>query len=127
MKKSITKIIALSLVAVMMCFALASCGAPNKNPEKAKAALEKAGYTVQYTEANPDEAEGVTGVLVATEKDSENGVYIIYFESASAAKDAWKDAKDEINELAKEQKDFVAKQSGSMIYYGTKDAVKAAK
>ena len=46
MKKSIIKVLSLTLIAVMMCAVLVSCGGPNADPDKAEKALEDAEYTV---------------------------------------------------------------------------------
>ena len=45
MKKTIVRILALSLVAIMMCFALVACDAPNADPDKALEALKDNGVT----------------------------------------------------------------------------------
>ena len=50
--KTFVKVLALSLVAVMMCAVLVSCGGPNKDPKKAAEALEEAGYAVQLVDEN---------------------------------------------------------------------------
>ena len=44
MKKTI-KLIALAMAAVILCLALASCGGPNADPDKALAALKDNGVT----------------------------------------------------------------------------------
>ena len=47
--KKFTKILALTLVVIMSVMVLASCAVPAKDPEKAKEALEDAGYDVTIT------------------------------------------------------------------------------
>ena len=124
MKKAL-KLIALSMVLVMAVLALAACG-PNSDPEKAKAALEDKGYEVLLID------EGLTGGLEATlsafNEDSEDGIYIYYFESADDANDAYDDI-EKLFELAKEADEDLElelKKSGKMVYYGTKQAIKDA-
>ncbi len=123
MKKSIVKILALSLVAVMICMTLVACG-PNSNPDKAAEALEEAGYTV-ITDENED--EGITTVTAYNMENMEDFIVIMYFEDSGDAKDAWDEVKDEAKEYEDVYDDFVCKKSGKMIYMGTKQAVKDAK
>ena len=137
MKKTIVKILALSLIAVMMCLALVSCGGPNSDPKKAKDSLEDAGYEVLYA-SNKVEAvflggwyDGCEAAIMASNEDDE-AVWIWYFEEKEDAEKAWEDGlekyADELKEEAKEEDvDLVGKQSGKMIYIGTKKAINAAK
>lgn len=129
MKKSI-KLIALALVAVMMCAVLVAC-APAKDPADAKAALEENGYTalkidglglLAYVWAGDDVDTVVTGV----NGDGEN-VTIIYYEDNEAANNAWEDIQEYAEGEKDEETDWVCKKSGNMIYFGTSAAVKAAK
>lgn len=129
MKKNILKITALALLAVMLCAMLVACGGPNKDPEKAKEALEDADYTVIFNDGGfvgdyllPDGAEAT---IIATKGDDEY-ISIVYYEDADAANDAWEDAKEEAEELEDEYEDIVYKKSGKIIYIGTKQAVKDA-
>ena len=115
----------LSCILVLGCvFALASCN-PNKDPEKAKEALEDAGYTVMLN-------EGEEGTMVTGRKDKDY-VTIYYFEDKDDAKEFYDELKDEFEEAkeaAKEaDEDFnldIGK-SGKRVWAGTKDAIKAAK
>ncbi len=145
MKKSI-RILALAMVTVVLCLALASCGGPNADPTKAYEALkENDGLVPTKTDADGGLFEAgaiallkvagvdnVTNVVSATGKiDGEFAtVTIIYFESAADAKDEMEDAKkyanDDKDDDAKDS-EWVFKQSGKMIWFGTKNAVKAAK
>ncbi|MBE6702771.1 MAG: hypothetical protein E7585_05105 [Ruminococcaceae bacterium] len=52
-------------------------------------------------------------------------VRIVYYESASAAKDAWEAAYEEFEK--ENDSDLIIKRSGKMIWSGTKAAIKAAK
>ena len=134
--KTFAKVLALALVAVMMCAALVSCGGPNADPEKAAKALEEAGYEVHYTEVG---AAGIKAAVVAVKLDEEaekaDFINITYYEDKEAANTAWDEAQDEIDEAKAsmaemygcEESEIVIKKSGTMIYVGTKDAVKAAK
>ena len=130
MKKSIIKVLALTLIAVMMCAVLVSCVGPNANPDKAKAALEDAGYTVVL-----NKGEGlISGALLPDDVEAslvayKNGEYIAitYYKEAAGANEAWDEAQEEAKELEDEYEGLVCKKSGKMIYIGTEQAVKDAK
>lgn len=126
MKKTI-KIVAVAMVAVMLMLALVSCGAkPNSDPEKAKEALKDNGYIVANISAFgiADCKENISATKI--DGESKEAVTIFYFENSDAADAAY----DQIKKLADEDKDssedVVFGQSGSMIYFGTKAAIKAA-
>ena len=133
MKKSIVKVLALALVAVMMCAMLVSCGGPNADPDKAKAALEENGYAAEkidgigllaFAWAGGDIEAVVTGI---DKNDLTDTVTIIYYESKDAATEAWESVEKYFNEKSEEESDYEIKQSGEMIWFGHKDAIKAAK
>ena len=139
MKKAI-KLIALSLVLVMAVLALASCAAPNADPDKAEAALKDNDYKVQKYEGKistgfislaigEDVDCAITAEKYDDEKETMEFLCVLYFEEASDADDAWEKAQ----EYAEDQKDddakdsdWVVEKSGKMIWFGTKNAVKAA-
>lgn len=137
MKKTI-RLIAVAMVAVMLCLSLASCGGPSADPDKALESLKDNGITW----AGQDKVliplalkalgvDGIESVVSGTDKkdDSYAHITIVYFEEKEDANDAW----EKVEEYANKQKDdkagdnWVCKKSGKMIYWGTKDAVKAAK
>ena len=125
--KNVLRLVALSLVLVVMLGALVSCGGPNADPKKAEEALKEAGYDVIYTEVNDG---GIKAYVVASKgKDS---IQIAYYDDKDTATKAYEQAKEayealkEIAEAAGEELDYVVKQSGTMVYLGTKDAIKAA-
>ena len=127
--KKFTKILALTLVLMMSVALFASCAAPNKDPEKAKEALEKAEYEVIYADEELAElAAGMLGVekvtaLISASK-GDDAIEIFYFEDAAAANDAF----DTVKEMAEKAGTTAeVKKSGNMIYYGTPAAIKAAK
>jgi hypothetical protein len=138
--KKITKILAIALLAIMSLTVLAAC-APNADPDKAKAALEKneykatksTGMAVDATELllGIDDLECIiTGTKTVENEDGETKVEhvtIYYFEDAKAAKAAFAKLQGESDEEKEEETDWVFKQSGAMVYYGTKAAVKAAR
>lgn len=139
--KTFAKILCLSLVAVMLCATLASC-APAAKAEDAVAALKDNGYTaLKDDNAIPAllklaGVNGVETVVTASKVDSDNKyqtIKIVYFGSASDAKDAEENVTKYVDEKEKDDKekadesDWVFKRSGKMIYFGTKDAVKAAR
>lgn len=132
------KVLALSLVMIMMLGLLVSCaGGPNSDPKKAKEALEDADYEVVHAN-NAAEAfflggwyDGCEDVILAINEEEEELIYIWYFEEKDDAEDAWEDIEEFAEELKEEAEeediDLVVKKSGKMIYVGTKKAVKAAK
>lgn len=138
MKKTI-KILAVAMVAIMLCLTLASCGAPNADPDKALESLKENG--VNWAGKDDKIApglmkmagiDGVDCVVSGTGKieDEYAHITIIYFEEAEDANEEWEDvqkyADDEKDDEAKDS-EWVFKKSGKMIYYGTKNAVAAAK
>ncbi len=140
MKKSIVKVLALALVAVMMCLALASCGGPNADPDKAVEALEKNEYTAEkITDSGLGTIviaalkvagiEKVDCVVTGTAKidDKIESVTIIYFEDNDAANNEWEDVQKYMEDEEDDGSEWVIKKSGKMIYFGTEAAIKAAK
>ena len=129
--------IALFLVLVLCCGLLAACGGPNADPDAAKAALEKNGYTALKIEYGFNlestlliglKAAGVDDidVVVNGTKDSEN-ITIVYFDTAEDAKREFEDVKKYSENGLYSGPKRVCKQSGNMVYYGTEAAIKAAK
>lgn len=98
--KKFARILCLTLVAVMLCAALASCGAPAKDPADAVAALKEAGYTVTVD----------TDALVSAVKDGEH-ITIHYYDDADKAAEKYEDlkeAKEKAEEALKEAEDKLA-------------------
>ena len=138
MKRVLSLICALAL-AISCLFVLASCGAPNSDPDKALEALKENGVTwaAKDTKVIPGllkiaGIDDVDCVVSGTGKidDEYAHITIIYFEDASAASDEWEDVQDYADDKKDdeaEESDWVCKKSGKMIYYGTKNAIKAAK
>lgn len=135
MKKTL-RLVALALVLIMSVAMLASCATPNKDPDDAVAALKDNGYTaakdniVVPTALKLLGVDGVETVISGSAVIDEKfqTVTVIYFESKDDANDAW----EKVQEYADGEKDdkaedWVCKKSGAMIYYGTSDAIKAAK
>lgn len=134
MKKTI-KLIALTLVLSLSVILLASCLAPNPNPEKAIAALKEKDYIAAEDDTvlpfifaglgikNVDTV--VTGTAVIDKKGEH--VTIIYFEEAEDATEAWEKVKEyaEKEDKKKEDSDWTIQKSGKMIWYGTEAAIKA--
>ena len=136
--KKFVRIMSFALVAVMLCVTLASCGGPAKEPADAVAALKENGYTAAEDKIIIPAAlkllgvEGVKSVVSgsATIEDKFETITIVYFNDKDAAKTAMEKIEkyaDENKDDKAEDSDWVVKQSGAMIYYGTKAAVKAAK
>ena len=142
--KKMTRILAVAIVLVTLATVLASCAAkPNQDPAAAVKALEQNYYQIlsNDTEALPAEyaKQGVADVtcVVVAKRVEENkkgeqqaeGVTILYFKDDAAAKAALSRATDLLNIESSDSIGFkyIVKQSGSMIYAGTKNAIKAAK
>ena len=142
--KKMTKILAFALILVTLATILASCvGKPNADPAAAVKALEQNHYQIlsNDTEALPAEfaKEGVADVscvIIATKTEITDkneqqveGVTILYFKDAAAAKAALSRATDLLNVESSDSfgSKYVVKQSGSMIYAGTKNGIGAAK
>ncbi len=135
MKKAI-RLLALSLVLVTLVAAFASCGGPAKNPDDAEAALKENGYVVVKSDLLVTTALSVAGVKdvdsvvsgSATIDDKFETVTILYFEDKDAANEAWENAQKYANDKKDDKaENWVVKKSGAMIYFGTPNAVKAAK
>ena len=138
MKKTL-RIFALAMVTVMLCLALVSCTGPNSDPKEALDALKENDYVA--TKDNTI-APGVLSLLGIKEvdcvvsgsakiDDKIETVTIIYFEEAEDAEAAWEAAQDYADDKKDsedaEDDDWVCKKSGKMIYFGTKNAIKATK
>ena len=141
MKKTV-RILTFTLVFVMLALTLASCGEPKSKPADAVSALKKNDYTaVQDTLIVPTALallgvkcdSVVTGSKTVEDKNGDKkveSVTIVYFTDKDAATTAWEKVKsyaEDTNKDAKDNKDdFQIKQSGAMIYWGTKAGIKAA-
>ena len=137
--KNVLRFAAVAMVAIMLCLTLASCGGPNADPDDALAALKENGVTWAakdntvlpgvYKLLGVDDVECVVSGTGKIDGEYAH-VTIIYFEEKDDANDAWEKIQkesEEQKEKADEDSEWVCKKSGKMIYYGTKDAVKAAK
>ncbi len=137
--KKFAKVFAVALVCVLAVAMFVAC-APNSDPEKAKAALEKNDYKALHDDKVIPAAltllgvkgvdSAVTGTKTVDDGDSKKteSVTIVYFSSADAANDAW----DEMQKYADDQNkdkdsDWTVKKSGKMVYFGTSAAIKAAR
>ncbi len=128
------KIISTVLVCVLLLgcvFVLASCGAPNSDPQKAMEALKEEGYTDITLKENNN---GRTTVYARKDNINEKEfdfIEIFYYKDEAAAKEAWKTLEEEFAKEAESKKDtdYEIKYGidGALIYKGTPDAVKAAK
>ena len=137
--KNVLRFAAVAMVTIMLCLTLASCGGPNADPDDALAALKENGVTWAakdntvlpgvYKLLGVDDVECVVSGTGKIDGEYAH-VTIIYFEEKDDANDAWekiqKESEDDKKD-ADEDAEWVCKKSGKMIYYGTKDAVKAAK
>lgn len=135
MMKNFVRVLALTLVAITLGAALVSCGGPNADPAKAKAALDEANYLVtktdndlalEITEAALD-IDDLECIVAGVAKDDAIAIY--YFEDAEAAREAFAELKTKTDKILEnvDEENVISKCSGKMVYFGTKDAVKAAK
>ncbi len=139
MKKTIVKISALALVAIMMCAILVACDVPNSDPSKALQALKDNDYVAEKIDSSVALGvlklagiDDVTAIVSGTAKidDKVEHVTIIYFEDKEAADAEWEDVQkymEDDKEQDGDESEWVIKKSGNMIYYGTKAGIKAAK
>lgn len=132
--KNVLKLLAISLVLVVMLGALASCGGPNADPEKAEDALKDNDYEVIVADDKVSLAfyglDNLECVITAySEEDEDDAIMIFYFEEKEDADEAFDSEifEELIEEAEEEDEDIVVKKSGKMIYIGTKNAIKAAK
>ena len=138
--KMFTRTLSLVLVALMLCTALVAC-APAKDPADAVAALKEAEYLVinddvavpiAFKALGYDLKNVVTATKVSTDEDGNKvtDIVVIYY---FADKDNAKKALEEVEKNAKEKKEETKEswveptRSGSIVYFGTKAAIKAAK
>ena len=128
MKKTLSIVAMIALVAVLG-IALVAC-IPS-DPDKAAENLEKEGYTVL---ANEDATKALAGFIVPEGCEAivfaykgyipigaDDAIRIYYFEETEDAKEYWETIKDD--EL---EDGWDAKQSGKIVYKGSKEAIKAA-
>ena len=135
MKKTL-RLVAFALVLVTLVAAFASCGGPAKDPDDALAALKENNYAAVKSDTLVTAALTLAGVKnvdsvvsgSATIDDKFETVTILYFADKGAANEAWENAQKYANDKKDDKaEDWVCKKSGAMIYFGTPNAVKAAK
>ena len=129
MTKNIFRIISFVLMTVVSCAFLSACS-PLSDSDKTSESLEAAGYSVIY---NTGEGEANAAALPQGAKATilaYNGnefINITYYEDAETAEEAWDAVLQSTQEIQKNYEDFVCEKSGSVIYYGTEQALKDAK
>lgn len=145
MKKYIC-VIALMLALTFAVAAFAACGMSN-NPKATKKTLEEKDYTVEAIigdndldaqaelDAMSDEMKVTAGELVAVisavkgevnDDVPENFIYIYYFKDSVSANKFWNANTDEINGLSETYKSadgFDVRKDGSVVYFGTRQAI----
>lgn len=109
---------------------------PNKDPEKAKAGLERAGYDASletYTSREDGRIACVDAALDTETIDDFEWIIIYYYKDKASAEAAWPELEQEGEEMMEAaiymgyESSFVCKKNGTVIYCGTKNAVDAAK
>lgn len=147
--KKIIRTVFLVMAMALAVYALVACGISN-NPKKTKDALEDKQYTVETIigdndldaqaelDSMSDEMHITAGDLVAmlaaykggTDDMAQDFIYIYYFKDGSVANKFWDANKKQIEDLgATEYKDvegFEIKKQGSVVYFGTKQAISDA-
>ena len=139
MKKTV-RILALSLVFVMLALVLVACK-PNSSYSTAKEKLEKKDYSVSLlTDSISTTAaevlygvENIEAILTASKKVDKkyDGLTVYYFKDSASAKNAFEKIKAKSNEDDIDKDDLNSgyvkvTRSGKMVYFGTKNGVKAA-
>lgn len=132
----------LTLALLLSVAAFAACGMSN-NPKKTQKALEKNNYTVESIigdnnldaqaklDSMSDEMQITAGELVAVlsaTKADESGEFltVYYFKDGYAANRYWDANREQLNAVKEKYKDadgFEIKKLGSVVYYGTKQAI----
>ena len=146
--KRFTRILALMLVATMLCIALVACGSkPNKDPVEAKKSLEDAGYNVFFKEfgsvsSNPDETVAVLEekgysveqeenngdtTITATNTDSFETVTVTYYQKKADADAAYEELEAEMAELGELAAllGYSFGRSDNIVWSGTSEAIAA--
>ena len=134
------KIVSTVLICVLLLgciFTLTSCFGPNSDPEKAKASLEEVGYSVTLTDNDLALAllglDGLSAVVNAFKVSLGNGlnfdgVTIYYFEDSDSAKSAYDKIVGEAEEKEEEEEATIeVGKFGKLVWYGTAQAIDAAK
>ena len=136
------KIISLVIVCVMLLgctLVLSSCGGPNSDPAAAKAALDEAGYAADITDDPISLAfygaigikSVVSGMKVAEDDEDKlvDAVSIFYLEDDADVDKAYETLEKYYDKAVEQYEDLDMEigKSGNMIWFGTKDAIKAAK
>lgn len=142
------KVAALVLIAAFGLFAFTACGLSN-NPKKTKEALEEKQYTVETIigdndpdaqaelDSMSDEMSITAGDLVAMlaaykgESDDmpQDFIYIYYFKDGNVADKFWNSNGQQLDELKQEYKTvegFKVDRAGSVVYFGTEQAIRDA-
>ena len=148
--KKLLQISALMIALLMMLATFASCAGPADDGEDARRALIKNGYEVDYYEDDDDatisylskeyDLFGLEEYLTAWDNEDQtkidNFIVIFYFDEVQDAKDSMDGIEDYVEFLKKSLKDsgidvdsmgFELDRSGDVVWWGTPDAVKAAK
>lgn len=118
MKKALKIIVAVALIAAFACILFACVPT---NLEKAKEKMENEGFTVLSASFNYEGIEGAFNATKASFSEGSGTLTAIYFESTSAAKEAYETIVGEENK----DKDNAVKQSGRWVYFGTSAGIKA--
>ncbi len=115
--------IALVFVLTLGCiFALASCGGPNSDEDKAVRNLTAAGYDVEAVE---ETLEGFEVDIVYAINSQNDFIVIYYFDEKADAKVFYERFINDIKDEAPEGVEYTCDRDGDMIYIGTEAAIKA--
>lgn len=117
MKRTLKIVLTVALIAIVACVFFACVPS---DMEKAKSKMEDAGYTVASISRSYEGLEGAFSATKVSVSEGSGTMFAFYFESASAAKDAY----DEIKGDNKDE-DMPVKQNGKWVYLGTSAAIKA--
>ena len=121
MKKLLSTCLLIAL-AMSLVFVFASCRDVNQDPDKAREALEKAGYSISVIQ---EKDPMVLYASTTTEEDTDEFVWLYYYDSEEDADDAYYDLQEEYAKKAKEAEElnFDMGISGKVIWVGTERAL----
>lgn len=129
MKKKLIYVVATVLLVVFLAVTFTAC--IPKSADKAKAKLEKSGYTVEINDGS-DDFVGADKMLFAskeiTRKDAKVEIYlmVVYFDSVDNAKACEKELEKNVDDLRETYGEFTCwGRTNNVVFVGDKDGVKA--
>ena len=136
--KTTLRFTALLAIIAIICATFVSCGAPDSDPSKAVKKLKENNVNWAFVDdyglplsLKLFGVEGVDTTVTGTGKidDKYAHITIVYFHEAKDAKTAYEKVEkySQKNKGEADDSEWIVKRSGKMVYFGTKEAIKAAK